>query len=74
MLVSAISANNYQTSVNTNVNTKGNDNYVDKAFNSSPISSKKNTIEKDCKVFDEINKWKHFCHQQISEGNLDVIA
>jgi len=25
-------------------------------------------------VYDDINMWKHFCHEQILQGKLDIIA
>ena len=79
MIVSAVSVMNYQKSKNSNFNK----NFVnstdrknsDTVIKTSTFSSKKNQADNDeQKIFDAINEWKNFCHQQILNGKLDVIA
>lgn len=72
MQVSAILSNYCQTVSNAGVNSKGSDYYSETAFNS--LNSRKNTNDKQNKMFDAINEWKNFCHSQIEKGKFDVIA
>ena len=72
MLVSAVSLTNCQTIFSNDNKPKINDYYADTAFNS--LNSKKIINERQSKVFDSINEWKNFCHQQIEQGKLDVIV
>ncbi len=78
MLVSAVSANYFQskkTAEKTTVNKKEKpvDNAGDMVFNSTPNKTKKASIEQ-LSLYNSINEWKDFCHKQIINGNLDVIA
>lgn len=76
MLVSAISANGYNIAIHKNPNKTQSDKKADKktdtAFNSltSNTNSEKNLAE----IYKSINEWKDFCHQQILDGKLDIIA
>ena len=76
MLVSTISVNGYNIAVQNNPNKAQNDKTTDKktdtAFNSltSDTNSEKNLAE----IYKSINEWKDFCHQQILDGKLDIIA
>ena len=72
MLVSAISSNSCQSVFNTNNKTKNIDCYADTAFNS--LNSRKKLSDKQDKLFNSINEWKYFCHHQIEQGKLDIIA
>ena len=72
MLVSAISSNSCQTVFNTSNKTGGADCYTDTVFNS--LNSRKNTLDKQSRIFDSINEWKYFCHEQIEKGNFDIIV
>ena len=74
MLVSAISSS--QTSLPASplsyLNIKGSD--VETALDFYTPLIKDSTECKECKLYYDINQWKHFCHKQIAAGNLDVIA
>ena len=74
MLVSAISLSSCNTVFNTRINSRGGDNSAGTAqINSDSFVS--NTKENDRKkLFDSINEWKYFCHEQIKKGNFDVIV
>lgn len=80
MLVSAISMNtNNGYKVSSNMpfyNSRSNETIGDTAFNSlTPYASKKNvSSDKLPQVFDNINEWQNFCHNQILGGKLNVIA
>lgn len=80
MLVSAISANLYQAyrsaySPSAVINNRGSETPTETAFNSlasyPEITKKENET---AKIFDSINEWKIFCHKQIANGKLDIIA
>lgn len=79
MLVSAISANRNQnvgliSSSYSFVNSRGSDN-GDSTFNSLTSYAKRSALDsKIPQLYDSINEWKYFCHKQIVNGNLDVIA
>lgn len=78
MLVSAVSANYFQSKktaekIVVNNKEKSIDNTGDMAFNSTPNKTKKTSIEQ-LSLYNSINEWKDFCHKQIINGNLDVIA
>ena len=80
MLVSAFSVNNngsYHMSSNMPFyNSKSNEQIGDTSFNSlTPYASKK-TVSSDKlpQLFDNINEWKNFCHQQILGKKLNTIA
>ena len=76
MLISAISANGYNIAIHENPNKTQSDKKTDKkadtAFNSltSNTNSEKNLAE----IYKSINEWKDFCHQQILDGKLYIIA
>ena len=79
MLVSAVNANLLQSKkIAENPNTKNNpvstEKNADTVFNSLPNSSKKTTSIEKKRLYDSINEWKDFCHKQILNGKLDVIA
>ena len=79
MLVSAVSANYFQSKKNINKTAVAKkdklvDNTNEMAFNSIPNKSKKATNNDKLKIYNSINEWKDFCHKQILKGNLDVIA
>ena len=80
MLVSAISLNdNNGYNVSSNMpfyNRRSNETIGDTAFNSlTPYTSKKvASSDKLPQVFDNINEWQNFCHNQILGGKLNVIA
>lgn len=80
MLVSAISKNHnngYTLSNNTPFyNSRSNETIGDTSFNSlTPYTVKKSTpSEKLPQVFDNINEWQNFCHQQILGTKLNTIA
>lgn len=70
MLVSAISANRTMTALNAgynHINSRGGD-------NSGETTSNVNAPKDLSKVYSSINEWKRFCHSQIANGKLDVIA
>lgn len=70
MLVSAISANKAMTALNANynhINSRGGD-------NNGETTSNVNVPKDLSEVYSSINKWKRFCHNQIENGKLDVIA
>ena len=74
MLVSAVSANSFQTIYKKKVNRKGVENYIE-TLNSSINSLPKNPVKNNrAELFDSINEWKYFCHAQIASGKLDIIA
>ena len=65
MLVSAVSSNSLKTVFNTRIKT--NENVI---INETPDK----TLEEKSSIFDSINEWKTFCHEQILQGKLDIIA
>ena len=73
MRVSAITLSSQQTFSNTKINSRRADSKqapASKALkNPSRISSQKNS-----KIYDSINERKYFCHQQIAQGKLNIIA
>lgn len=71
MLVSAVSASSFQTVFNTGI--KGLKEQSDAA--SKGLSDTPDNTQKDSpSIFDSINEWKYFCHEQILQGKLDIIA
>ncbi len=80
MLVSAISVNNhngYHMSANMPFyNSRSSETIGDTSFNSlTPYTNKKSvSTEKLPQVYDNINEWQTFCHNQILGGKLNVIA
>ena len=78
MLVSAISANGYNIAIHKNPNKTQSDKKADKktdtAFNSLSSQSKHAVNDDKARIYGSINEWKDFCHKQIINGNLDVIA
>ena len=78
MLVSAVSANHFQSSnkIADNLNNKNKPERPDcleLVFNLNSVVNKKVSIEK-LNLYNSINEWKEFCHKQILNGKLDVIA
>lgn len=75
MLVSAISANRPQSVFTNNynfVNSRGGDTTDSKL---GVFSSKQSTVNAEMmRLYDSINEWKTFCHRQMDNGKLDVIA
>ena len=80
MLVSAISVNNrkgYNVSSNMpSYNSRSNETIGDTSFNSlTPYISKKSvSIDKLPQLYDNINEWQNFCHEQILGRKLNTIA
>lgn len=76
MLVSAISNNRFLAANNCpseKAVTKSKENTADTTFNS--LTSNNKTSEKDLMaIYDAINRWKIFCHNQIEAGKFDIIA
>lgn len=72
MQVSAISSANNHTVFNTRVNSRGGDNYIETAFNYLNLKEEPETQRNE--LFNSINEWKNFCHKQIENGKLDIIA
>ena len=73
MLVSAVSASSFKTVFNTRIKNNDNKNIADTAsvvLNNTP----ENTNTDSVNIFDPINEWKNFCHKQILQGKLDIIA
>lgn len=73
MRVSAVSLNSQQTFFNIKNSRKVN------SINSEPASKalkspSKTDSQKNNKIYDSINEWKYFCHQQIEQGKLNIIA
>ncbi len=71
MLVSAVSANNIQTVFSTGI--KSQDSVGNKTYNILK-ETPENIEENKASLFDSINEWKYFCHEQILKGKLDIIA
>ena len=77
MLISAISANNFTPMVKVQPCKKvssRNDNSADTSFNSLQPISKNKQDKRLCEIYDSINEWKQFCHEQILGGKLNIIA
>ena len=79
MLVSAISVNQkngYNISSNMPFNNRANEQIGDTSFNSlTPYVSKKTVFaDKLPQVYNNINEWKNFCHNQILGKKLNTIA
>ena len=77
MQVSAISANCYNIAIHKNQINAQNDKNADKkqvdtAFNS--LTPNTNSEKNLADIYKSINEWKDFCHQQILDGKLDIIA
>lgn len=72
MLVSAVSANSIQTVFTTGIKTQE-DAIKKTAFNLLQ-DAPENSTEDKTSLYDSINEWKNFCHKQILEGKLDIIA
>ena len=73
MLVSAVTSC-CQSVYNLKSNTRGSENCADTSFSSLNAPSRLNSCRELAKVYDSINEWKHFCHKQIVDGELDIIA
>ena len=77
MLISAISANivtpNTKIYPCAKVSMKL-ENSADTSFNSTQPNLKKIQDKKLNEIYDSINEWKNFCHEQILGGKLDIIA
>ena len=72
MRVSAVSLNSQQTffNIKNSRKVKNNNEPASKALkNPSKTNSQNNS-----KIYDSINEWKYFCHQQIEQGKLNIIA
>lgn len=76
MIVSAVSVNKIQSSrFGKATISKSEEKNTDTTFTKSNAYPKNSQINEDeQKIFDAINEWKNFCHQQILNGKLDVIA
>ena len=74
MLVSAISSSSLNIVSNKRVNSRGGDSYTEIASNNLKSFSSKNVAENKNSIFDSINEWKYFCHEQIEKGNFDIIV
>lgn len=76
MIVSAISANCFPSSYYVYpVKAKGKDNVSDTTFNALTQFSKKDDSNQDLgTVYQAMNLWREFCHEQIAQGKLDVIV
>ena len=74
MQVSAITANTYPAYHSYSfVNVRGLEIPQEPASDTYTPSSKGNP-NSDIHMFEEINDWKRFCHNQIAEGKLDYIV
>ena len=77
MLVSAVSANHFQSNkISQNeikVKSEPTENNAELSFNSLAPNKKVASIER-LSLYNSINEWKDFCHKQICSGNLDIIA
>jgi len=51
-----------------------NESYTDTTFNSLAPYRKAGSSSDMTRIFNSINEWKGFCHKQIQNGKLDVIA
>ena len=73
MRVSAVTLSSQQTFFNTKINSrKANKN---QSLTSKSLKTTSKTNLKDYeKLYDSINEWKYFCHQQIEKGKLNIIA
>lgn len=78
MLISAISSNiiapNTKINPISKVNRKNYENLADTSFNSTQSVPKNKQDKKLNEIYDSINEWKYFCHEQILGGKLDIIA
>ena len=78
MLISAISSSNIALKTNVNpcvkVSRNNYDCVADTSFNSIQSTPKKSQDKKLNEIYDSINEWKNFCHEQILGGKLDIIA
>ena len=68
MLVSAVSRNSIQTVFSTRI--KAQEKVAKSFLNETPDKP----MEDNGSIFDSINEWKSFCHEQILQGKLDIIA
>ena len=74
MLVSAISAND-NTTLLTRINSRGGENSNNTETTLTFLNStNQRTDTKLNRVYDAINLWKNFCHRQIEQGKIDIIA
>lgn len=76
MLVSAISANHYNMVTNKrpiidnrNINNKK---IVETSYQDIITETNKNLNTDE--IYKSINEWKKFCHHQIMDGKLNIIA
>ena len=77
MRVSAIQANTYRAYTSADfIKTHNNTRQMDDiSFNSWRIEPENQDAEaENLKIYASINEWKNFCHKQIANGHLDVIA
>lgn len=51
-----------------------NESYTDTTFNSLAPYRRAGLNNEMAKIFNSINEWKGFCHKQIENGKLDIIA
>ncbi len=77
MLVSAISNNRFLAAnpcpYDKGCN-KNNENSADTTFNSLTSTTNKTSENDLMAIYDAINRWKIFCHNQIEAGKFDIIA
>lgn len=73
MQVSAVSANTTKAVLNTKVNSRGSEYYIEFALNNLN-SYPKNESNNKSNLYDSITEWKNFCHAQIEKNNLDIMA
>lgn len=75
MLVSAVSASSFQTVFNTRIKKEENSKDLkDTNINVSDKASDNKAGANKINIFDSINEWKYFCHEQILQGKMDIIA
>ena len=79
MLVSAVNANLFQSKkIASEKKEKNKHSSAEKssetAFNSLPAKTNKINASEELRLYNSINEWKDFCHMQIMNGKLDIIA
>lgn len=75
MQVSTVSTNSVKNVFNTRANSRSVDNHTETSKSYiNPLQNKNSKTNDRNKLFESINEWKYFCHEQIEKGNLDIIA
>ena len=74
MRVSAITLSSQQTFSNTKINNSRRADSKQAPASKALKNPSKMDSQKNNKIYDSINEWKYFCHQQIEQGKLNIIA